>query len=207
MTGFRVIYDYENMRGRATIRVGKYVVSETDINIDGRPLQLAIDGYPTIEKVKEALAEYVLGNIIGLEVIYSRKFTVGTVYAWTLEHDKVIPQVGYRDYDFAKIEITTLNGRGWYRPRNADVVYYRPLPILSPKEFYSPKYTIPLSKDAPIDNRSTIFWEPALLTDNEGKAKVSFYSSDAIGSYTISVEGSDMRGSFGTLRKKIAVKK
>jgi hypothetical protein len=207
VTGFRVIYDYENMRGRATLRVGKYVVSETDINIDGRPLQLAIDGYPTIEKVKDALAEYVLGSIIGLEVIYSRKFTVGTVYAWTLEHDKVIPQVGFRDYDFAKIEITTLNGRGWYRPKNADVVYYRPLPILSAKEFYSPKYIIPLSKDAPIDNRSTIFWEPALLTDNEGKAKVSFYSSDAIGSYTISVEGSDMRGSFGTLRKKIAVKK
>jgi hypothetical protein len=205
--GFKVIYDYENMKGAATMRVGKYVVDGMDINIDGRPLQLSIDGFATTEKVTAALAEYVLANMTGLEVIYSRKFTVQTVNVWNLEHDRIIPQIGFRDYDFAKIEITTLNGKGWYRPLNPDVVYYRPLPILSAKEFYSPKYTVDASKDQQVDNRSTIFWEPSVITDNEGKAKVSFYSSDAIGTYTISVEGSDMKGSFGSGRKKIVVKK
>jgi hypothetical protein len=196
--GFRVIYDYENMKGNPTIRVGKYVVVVgLDINIDGRPLELSAEPSWSVEGLKDALADYQLANIKGVEVIYSRKYTVQTVNGG----------VGYREYDFAKIEITTLNGKGWYRPVNNDVVYYRPLPIMRPQQFYSPKYTTPVgTKDLQSDNRSTIFWEPNVLTDSEGRAKVSFYTSDVLGGYTISLEGSDMKGAFGSGRKGVIVK-
>lgn len=208
--GFKVIYDYENRKGAPTIRVGKYVIEDRDITIDTGPLQMYIDGVLTVEKYKAALSEYVLGNIIGVEVIYSKKYTVGSVLVWNAEHTDSYIEPAYNrkaePYDFAKIAITTLNGRGYFKPLAPDVVYYRPLPIVSPKEFYTPKYTIS-TKPTEIDNRSTIFWEPNVITDNEGKAKVSFYSSDAIGTYNISVEGSDMKGSFGTGRGKIVVKK
>jgi hypothetical protein len=207
--GFKVIYDYENMKGEPTIRIGKYVVTGRDITIDTGPLDLSIDGAATVEKLKDALADYQLGNIRGVEVIYSKKFTAQTVNVWNAEHTESYPEPGYRKdepFDYAKVAITTVNGKGWYRPLNPDVVYYRPLPILTSKEFYSPKYKVAASKDTQIDNRSTIYWEPTVITDDEGKAKVSFYSSDATGSYTISLEGSDMKGSFGTGRKKIVVK-
>lgn len=196
--GFRVIYDYENMKGNPTIRVGKYVVIVgLDINIDGRPLDLSADPSWSVEGLKDALAEYQLANIRGVEVIYSRKYTVQSVNG----------AVGHREYDFAKIEITTLNGKGWYRPVNNDVVYYRPLPIMHPQQFYSPKYTTTVNpKDSQSDNRSTIFWEPNVLTDSDGRAKVSFYTSDVLGGYTISLEGSDMKGAFGSGRKGVIVK-
>ncbi|WP_214226696.1 carboxypeptidase-like regulatory domain-containing protein [Pedobacter sp. B4-66] len=196
--GFRLIYDYENLKGDPAIRVGKYVVVVgLDINIDGRPLELSAEPSWSVEGLKDALAEYQLANIRGVEVIYSRKYTVGTVDG----------AVGYREYDFAKIEITTLNGKGWYRPVNNDVVYYRPLPIMRPQQFYSPKYTTPVSvKDSQSDSRSTIFWEPNVITDSEGRAKVSFYTSDVLGGYTISLEGSDMKGAFGSGRKGVIVK-
>ncbi|MEJ7559642.1 MAG: hypothetical protein WKF66_15140 [Pedobacter sp.] len=87
-----------------------------------------------------------------------------------------------------------------------DIVYYRQLPILNAQRFYTPKYTTTGSNDSQTDNRSTIFWEPNVITDDEGKARVSFNTSDAVGSYTISLEGSDRRGLFGTGRKKVTVK-
>jgi len=39
------------------------------------------------------------------------------------------------------------------------------------------------------DNRATIFWEPLLVTDEEGKASFSFYTSDMKGEYTGLVQG------------------
>ncbi|MGY4386296.1 hypothetical protein ACVWYN_003347 [Pedobacter sp. UYP24] len=194
--GFKVIYDYENSKGAPTIRIGKYVVSSGDINIDGRPLQLRVDHDWLVDDLKDGLGEYTLANIKGIEVIYSRKFTVQTV-------DN---SPGYRDYNFAKIEITTLNGKGWYVPVHNDVVYYRPLPGVTQKQFYSPKYTVnsPKGQD---DYRSTIFWEPNIITDANGKATVSFYTSDSTGAYTISFEGTDMKGGLGSARKGIVVNK
>ena len=49
-----------------------------------------------------------------------------------------------------------------------------------------------------MDTRSTIHWEPNVVTDVNGKAVVSFYSSDRAGTYTVRVEGSDMSGNIGT---------
>ncbi len=195
--GFKVIYDYENRKGAPTIRIGKYIVdNDLDINIDGRPLPLSVDPPWLLESLKDALASYQLGNFTGLEVIYSSKYKVQTVNG----------VAGYRGYYYAKIEITTLNGKGWYTPVNTDVVYYRPLPVMKPKNFYSPKYTINDALSSKKDNRATIVWLPDVVTDSEGRGSVSFYTSDIPGRYSISLEGSDMKGAFGSSRNKIIVK-
>lgn len=205
--GFKVIYDYEYMKGRSTIRVGKYVLEDRDITIDTRPFQIQIDGDTTVEKLTDAIAEYQLGNIKGVEVIYSKKFTNQSATVWNTEHTGTYVEPGYRakPYEYAKIAITTTDGRGWYKPLNPDIVYYRPLPLQAKKEFYSPKYIISTSKTGNIDSRSTIFWEPNIITDKEGKAKISFYSSDKIGNYSITLEGSDMKGLFGSGKLKINI--
>jgi hypothetical protein len=58
------------------------------------------------------------------------------------------------------------------------------------REFYSPVYETQQQQSRRIpDFRNTIFWSPALTTDNKGEAKVQFYTSDQKGIYIAVVEG------------------
>lgn len=47
------------------------------------------------------------------------------------------------------------------------------------------------------DFRNTLFWDPALSTDREGKATIEFYTSDEAGDYTVIVEGFSSDGRRG----------
>jgi len=55
------------------------------------------------------------------------------------------------------------------------------------------------------DLRSTIHWEPNVITDRDGKATVSFYSADKPADYTATIEGTDLNGNLGYSSKKIKV--
>ena len=55
-------------------------------------------------------------------------------------------------------------------------------------EFYSPKYTLENINSEKPDHRITLYWNPNLIT-KEGKASISFFTSDDISKYKISVEG------------------
>ncbi len=102
------------------------------------------------------------------------------------------------------LDITTHSGKGpWIAP-TAGVYVYRPLPIYMAKEFYSPKYNA-TNSNLP-DYRSTIFWDANIVTDENGKAKVSFYTADKAASYTIKIEGTDLDGRFGFKTVNITVK-
>ena len=59
--------------------------------------------------------------------------------------------------------------------------------------FYSPSYTKEnLHSDRP-DHRIVQYWQPNIFTEN-GKASVSFYSSDDISRYRVYVEGITSEG-------------
>jgi len=73
------------------------------------------------------------------------------------------------------------------------------------KQFYSPKYAVK-SANSSTDLRSTIHWAPNVVTDKEGKAFVSFYSADRVGSYSIIMEGSDMNGNIGRQAGSVTIK-
>jgi hypothetical protein len=47
----------------------------------------------------------------------------------------------------------------------------------APRQFYSPQYE-PASPAAGPDHRSTVYWQPYVVTDKQGKATVSFWMSD-----------------------------
>jgi hypothetical protein len=84
--------------------------------------------------------------------------------------------------------------------------HYRPLPFTLPKEFYRPKYTEKNNTvDLGSDLRSTIHWEPNVITDKNGKATISFFSADKPGDYTVIIEGTNMTGDLGYKRDKIKV--
>lgn len=63
----------------------------------------------------------------------------------------------------------------------------------SNKTFYSPKYTPENRTNSKPDLRTTLFWNPEVLTKN-GAAELNFFTSDHLGSYTIFVEGISSAG-------------
>ncbi|NNU33976.1 hypothetical protein HK413_07075 [Mucilaginibacter sp. S1162] len=105
--------------------------------------------------------------------------------------------------EIAVISITTANHNGYYKNESPDVVTYRPLPILYPQQFYSPKYNVAPGAVIEPDYRATLHWEPNISTDQNGKAKVSFYTSDIAGKYTVTVSGIDVTGWIGDGQIKI----
>ncbi|MES2376516.1 MAG: hypothetical protein V4553_08050 [Bacteroidota bacterium] len=105
--------------------------------------------------------------------------------------------------EIAVIDITTKAGNGWFTNRAPSAVTYRPLPVMRPLQFYRPKYNIAPGAVIVPDYRATIHWEPNISTDANGKAKVSFYTSDIAGKYTVTVSGVDVTGGIGDSQIKI----
>jgi hypothetical protein len=99
--------------------------------------------------------------------------------------------------EIAVIDITTKNGNGWFINRAPSAVTYRPLPVMYPQQFYSPKYNVAPGAVIEPDYRATLYWEPNIVTDQNGKAKVYFYTSDINGKYTIKIAGVDITGAIG----------
>ena len=96
---------------------------------------------------------------------------------------------------FAIIQLTTSDKKS----KNTN-----PLSIMPAQLFYRPKYKNQ-SSTTTSDTRSVIHWEPDIITDRNGRATVSFYSADIPGSYTISIEGSNLDGNIGSHRSKLKV--
>ncbi len=70
------------------------------------------------------------------------------------------------------------------------------------KEFYNPNYSI-VQTDAP-DTRSTIYWNPYVLTDKKNKSvKLEFYNNDISKKFRIVVEGVNALGQITRVEKII----
>ncbi|MFY0653350.1 MAG: carboxypeptidase-like regulatory domain-containing protein [Cyclobacteriaceae bacterium] len=57
------------------------------------------------------------------------------------------------------------------------------------REFYSPKYDQPLPEHARPDKRATLYWNPKISTDKNGKATFSFFNSDIGKKLQIDIQG------------------
>ena len=64
-----------------------------------------------------------------------------------------------------------------------------------PDAFYVPKYEIDsVRRDNRYDERSTIYWKPVVKISKDAPAKLSFYTADTYGKYSVIVEGITSRG-------------
>ncbi|GAB3920636.1 hypothetical protein GCM10028827_02690 [Mucilaginibacter myungsuensis] len=158
----------------------------------------------------------ILGNIIIDSVPVTRYYTavpfITDFFQQMLEN---IPAASVKN--MVVYHKPTLNGKDWYslmyiktRLGNGPVLketpgiyIYRPLPLYMPREFYKPKYLAGAEPSTEI--RSTLHWEPNLVTNEQGQAKLSFYAADKPGIYTVTIEGTDMQGHFGATTRKIVV--
>jgi hypothetical protein len=75
------------------------------------------------------------------------------------------------------------------------------------REFYSPSYENSRQRESRMpDQRHLLFWAPAVLTGEDGKQRIEFYTSDHTGDYEIVVEGMTKDGISGTGGGSFAVR-
>ena len=175
--------------------------------IHDRAIKLIVDGVSLskvyaitgFRDINDYLTSHSAEDVKGIEVNISSKYTM-----------KYIPMDAPFDLsmaDVAFVEITTRAGSGPVMPYTPGTYLYKPMPFSLPKQFYQPKYTVRNKDTTAKDLRSIIAWYPNIVTDKEGKASVSFYSSDRAGTYTLILEGTDINGNLGSYRRKIILSK
>ncbi|TDO21510.1 carboxypeptidase-like regulatory domain-containing protein [Pedobacter duraquae] len=88
---------------------------------------------------------------------------------------------------------TKRGGGGAYTQYSPWIVAFSPKGYSMTKDFYSPKYT---STDVPgnTDLRTTVYWNPNIISDASGKGKFDFYTSDQPGNYRAVFEGINLNG-------------
>ncbi|WP_316829997.1 hypothetical protein [Pedobacter aquatilis] len=149
------------------------------------------------EYIKSYLDYYNAEDIKGIEIMTSNK----NVNKYLVEYDSPFTM---NTYVYA--EVTTRSGSGPFLRKSSNMYRFLPPAYGDNKVFYSPKYTLANKEDKAPDYRSTIYWNPHLLTNEKGEASFSFFSADKKGSYTVWIEGSDMNGNFGFKTMKLEIK-
>ena len=103
---------------------------------------------------------------------------------------------------------TYFNGLASFRTYEGDADYYELDPrIIKVKyegmqlqrEFYAPVYDTEPQKSSPVpDFRNTLIWNPLVKIEENGRAKIEFYSSDRPGIYRGTIQGVDNSGNAAT---------
>jgi hypothetical protein len=196
---------YKNIKGFGPV-ANKFGVIYYRINtqllhiiIDGIDIDfIRPEGVKSVDHFNQILEYYDAEEIKGIELMKGAK----NVSSYTIRFvdPMAIP------WEHAFIEVTTRSGHGPFMKKAIGTYVYRPMPLNVPKQFYSPKYKLDTVPNM-TDIRTTIHWEPNIITGKDGKATISFFTADAPGKYSIIVEGADLDGSVGVKRASIGVEK
>lgn len=73
------------------------------------------------------------------------------------------------------------------------------------REFYAPRYDVKKPEHVRPDYRTTLFWAPMIQTDSQGKATVSFFTSDSKTSIRLQAEGATVDGKPGVGKVSVVV--
>ncbi len=200
--GFQIINDYTNHHGAVVIRIlgsrkiggvnvpSEYFVDLGLLTIDNKSLPFYYGRPPFgVEDYKEMLSNFLIPDLKSLEIAWSGNFIGQRI------KDYYIAMIYVQTFSGAMANLTKIN-------RKPGEATYRPLPILSAQQFYRPKYAANAVLAGEPDYRSTIHWEPQVYTDINGKARVTFFTSDLPKNYSINIQGMTPEGEIGSLVSK-----
>jgi hypothetical protein len=99
------------------------------------------------------------------------------------------------------ILITTKRGdersKSYYNQPIPGIVTYSPIGYYKIRKFYSPGYDDPKVNKEVSDLRSTIYWNPNVVTDKNGNASFEYFNAGSKGTYKVIIEGIDVDGNIG----------
>ncbi len=165
----------------------------SSINAGSQPLYI-IDGFPVDNEVSNTFSAFSTIHPENIDNIQVLKGAAGTALYGSRASNGVIL-------------ITTK--KGYYTPgRIPKTKQVLQTAVVSPKvftavrEFYAPVYGPEEQPEVRSDFRSTIYWNPTVVTDQKGKAKVTFYNSDELTSFRVTAEGIAINGLIGRTEKE-----
>ncbi len=108
------------------------------------------------------------------------------------------------------VEITLKDGRNSApivreTPKNNNLSVIKGFKVV--REFYSPDYSAHTQNQAnDIDFRSTLYWNPNLILDNQGQGKITFYNGDKKARFRCHINGVSESGLLGNTQINYRVK-
>lgn len=93
-----------------------------------------------------------------------------------------------------------------YRSYAPGIISYNPKGFYKRREFYSPDYADPKINTKMADLRTTVYWNPNIVSDSTGKASVEFFNGDGPGTYKAIIEGIDINGKVGRQSYRYSVR-
>ncbi|MBB6500246.1 carboxypeptidase regulatory-like domain-containing protein [Pedobacter cryoconitis] len=88
----------------------------------------------------------------------------------------------------------------------SNMLKFSPQGYTKTREFYAPKYLTQTSSYTGNDLRSTIYWNPKIVTNAAGDTILEFYNADGKGTYRAVIEGVDANGNVGRYVYRYTVK-
>ena len=84
----------------------------------------------------------------------------------------------------------------------------KPLGWQTPKKFYSPEYEVKGKNivDTGADRRSTLYWNPLLILNENGEASFKFNTADGSSNYSVIIEGITFDGEYVFSKHKLFIK-
>jgi hypothetical protein len=95
---------------------------------------------------------------------------------------------GYRG-SFGVISVLTKRGDNGQPQPVLNLINQRVYGYYQHRTFYSPKYDVKKPEYEKPDLRTTIHWEPNVVTDEDGNATISFYNADSKTIIKVDAEG------------------
>jgi len=136
--------------------------------------QIVLDGIPvpnisasTLDINNVAFIDVIKGSRAAIFGGLSRNGVIA-IYTRSPQDAKPVPQPGLLKFEYP----------GYYRA----------------KVFYAPNYEKKEPEHIKPDYRTTLFWEPNINIDTDGKAKLQFFTSDRYSQYRVLVQGVTTKG-------------
>ncbi|MBP8067471.1 MAG: TonB-dependent receptor plug domain-containing protein, partial [Pedobacter sp.] len=197
--------------------VGQKKQVENSANLNGSGRADAVITAKDLENVT-LLSNFLMGRVAGISIrdgqAYARQsaapmsivldgmqmqdFALDDVNVFDIESIEVLKSIGNTAIYGSRggngvLVITTKRGGGTstvaYSP---GIITHNPKGYSLSRLFYSPRYDT--KPDPKPDLRTTVYWNPTVVSNEEGKFKLDYFNTDSPGLYRIVIEGIDMMG-------------
>lgn len=180
----------------------RLVIDGVDVHFFYQPATGLPDEYKVF--LESYLTYITAEDVKGIEIMNSPRFNTRYRGRYLTVAEQM--NTGPVTIDFSFIEITTHSGQGPFQKKTPGMYLLKPVYPAIPRQFYSPRYSSPDEKTIIPDLRNTVYWNPGIVTNEKGEARVSFYTSESNGSYLVIIQGTDLKGNFGVLYQPLPVR-
>lgn len=163
---------------------------ENQETLTWRPIIVYINGImePSWEFIETIMMDEVEA-VVYLRGIEAMPFAMGAQFGFGTSEDVAVVLLKVKDIVRSLWHVSQGKPLGWQKP----------------KKYYIPQYATQGKKiiRSGADRRSSLYWNPSLKADKDGNIDFTFYTSDLLNGYTVTLEGVTSDGKLVSSKLKI----